>query len=70
MFGELSEEFDIKNGLRQGCVLTPSLFNVYFTAVLLEALQGLSNGIAIRYKLDGKLFDERLLRGRNALYIV
>ena len=68
MFGELSEEFDIKNGLRQGCILAPSLFNVYFTAVLLEALQGLCNGIAIRYKLDEKLFDVRLLRGRNALY--
>ena len=34
----------------------------------MEALQGLSNGNAIRYKLDGKLFDVRHLRGRNALY--
>ena len=32
----------------------------------MEALQGLSNGIAIRYKLDEKLFDVRHLRGGNA----
>ena len=67
MFGEISEEFSVTNGLRQGCVLAPSLFNIYFTAVLIEALHGLSSGIALRYKLDGRLFDVRRLKGKNTL---
>ena len=36
--GEYSEWFSIGQGLRQGCVLAPLLFNIFFTAVLTVAL--------------------------------
>ena len=36
--GEYSEWFSIGQGLRQGCVLAPLLFNISFTAVLTVAL--------------------------------
>ncbi|CAM9699765.1 unnamed protein product [Sphacelaria rigidula] len=36
--GEYSEWFDIDQGLRQGCVLAPLLFNISFTAALTVAL--------------------------------
>ena len=36
--GESSERFVISNGVKQGCVLAPVLFNLYFTQVLLYAI--------------------------------
>ena len=61
--GESSERFDISNGVKQGFVLAPVLFNLYFTQVILHATRDLDLGIYIRYRLDGSLFQSQQDRG-------
>ena len=40
--GVCSEWFEVAQGLRQGCVLAPLLFNIFFAAMLLVVLQRFS----------------------------
>ena len=35
---EVTENFEIKNGLMQGCVIAPKLFNLFFAKALAQAL--------------------------------
>ncbi len=37
--GEVSERFDVQTGVRQGCVLSPILFNCYMDNIMREAVE-------------------------------
>nr|KAG5695709.1 hypothetical protein BaRGS_022386 [Batillaria attramentaria] len=63
--GGVTEAFEISNGVKQGCVLAPVLFNVFFTCMLSHAVRGLEKGVFIRYRLDGSLFDLRRLTAKT-----
>ena len=45
--GRCSEWFEVAQGLRQGCVLSPLLFNVFFAATLRVVLERFSKDAGI-----------------------
>ena len=63
VLGKSTSKFvPISNGVKQGCVLAPSLFGIFLTAVIQEAYKDRDEGIYIRYRTDGKLFNIARLR--------
>ncbi len=54
--GELLEEIAVNNGLRQGCTMAPTLFNLYAGVVAekwAETVQNIKDvGVKLLYKLD------------------
>ena len=63
--GEFSDPFSVTKGVKQGCVLAPTLFRMVFSAMLTAAFQDGDNGILIRYRFDGKLSNLRRLQAKS-----
>ena len=62
--GEFSYPFPVRNGVKQGCVLASTLFSMMFSVMLTDAFQDSENGIPIRCRFDGKLFNLRRLQAK------
>jgi len=62
--GSISRCFPIKRGVKQGCVLTLTLFAIFFTALLIRAFSKPS-GVLLHCRTSGKLFDLSRFRGKS-----
>ena len=63
--GNMSEAFNIRSGVKQGCVLAPTLFGVFFSVLLKHAFRTTNAGIFLRSRTDGKLFNLARLRSKT-----
>ena len=50
--GMVSDAFDITSGVKQGCVLAPTLFGIFFSVMLRHAFGGSSEGIYLHTRSD------------------
>ena len=55
----LTPDFEVCNGLKQGCMIAPSLFNLYFNLVISQWQKCADFGVDILYKCGRKLIGER-----------
>ena len=68
--GTFTEPFSVSNGVKQGCVLAPTLFSIMFSAMLTDAFGNGDVGINIKYRTDGQLFNLRRLQAKTKVQSV
>ncbi|XP_076069799.1 uncharacterized protein LOC143041678 [Oratosquilla oratoria] len=67
MGGNISNSFSVTVGVKQGCVLAPTLFNIYLAVVTLLARyeSDVNDSIAVNYHLDGNLLYPQRLKAKT-----
>ena len=63
--GSTSEPFPVCSGVKQGCVLAPTLFGIFFSLLLSYAFDSSSDGIYLHTRYDVKLFNLARLRAKT-----
>jgi hypothetical protein len=61
---ENSRPFEIHSGVKQGCVLAPTLFGIFFSLLLQHAFKSFEEGV-LHKRHDGKLFNLARLRAKT-----
>lgn len=63
--GAASEPFPISSGVKQGCVLAPTLFGIFFSTLLSYAFHDNDDGVYLHTRSDGRLFNLARLRAKT-----
>ena len=63
--GTVSDTFPVQSGVKQGCVLAPNLFGIFFSVVLSYAFKNNEDGVFIHTRSDGNLFNLSRLKART-----
>jgi len=66
--GSFSGSFSVSNGVKQGCVLAPTLFSIMFVMLIREAFLNEDDAdIYLNYRTDGGVFNLRSLQAKSKL---
>nr|XP_049699970.1 uncharacterized protein LOC126055306 [Helicoverpa armigera] len=63
--GNTSDPLDMRRGVRQGCVLAPTLFGIFFSVLLKVAFGDNQQGIHLHTRVDRKLFNISRLKSKK-----
>ena len=63
--GSTSEAFSIKSGVKQGCVLAPTLFGIFFAIMLKQAFDSSTEGVYLHTRSDGGLYNLSRLKAKT-----
>ena len=63
--GSKLEPFPVCNGVKQGCVLTPTFFGIFFSLLLSYAFDSSLDGIYLHTRSDGNLFNLARLHAKT-----
>ena len=67
--GTLTDPFKVETGVKQGDLIAPTLFSVFFSIVLNDAFRDCNQGIYIRYRSSGKLFNIRRFAAKTEVLL-
>ena len=63
--GSRVSEIPYNNGVKQGCILAPTLFAIFAAAMFMHAFSDSPSGVSIRFRSNGSLFNLARLRSQS-----
>ena len=63
--GDISSDFEVKSGVKQGCLLAPILFGIFFSLLLKHAFKSSTDGVYLHSRSDSHLFNISRLRAKS-----
>ena len=63
--GEVLESFSVTSGVKQGCVLAPTLFSIFLSAMLDEVFRDMGDGVYIQSRRSADIFNIAHFRAKT-----
>lgn len=65
--GDSSEHFNVTNGTKQGCVMAPVLFALFFSVMLKHAFADVDTGVKFQFRTSGGIFNHQRFKAKTLL---